>query len=618
MYVIGTAGHIDHGKSTLVKALTGIDPDRLQEEKDRGMTIDLGFAWLTLPSGREVSIVDVPGHERFIRNMLAGVGGIDLALLVIAADEGIMPQTEEHLAILEILKVKRAVVALTKVDLVEPDWLELVKADAAARLARSSIGEVPIVPVSSSTGQGMGQLKTVIDHALDDTPPKPSRGRPRVPIDRVFTISGFGTVVTGTLIDGPIEVGMDLEIQPGGIRARARGIQTHKQKVERAVPGQRVAVNLVGVAVEDVARGQALTTASWLRPTTAFDAHVHLLAGASTLSHNARVSVHSGSAEVMGKVRLLDADVLRPGDDAWVQLQLDAPIAVAKGDLFVMRTPNETIGGGEIVEAHARRHRRNQNAVLSALEVFQHGSPEELVVQAAAGRIGNDLGGLADRTGLPLDQIRSLVATLEAREQLVSLGDRVLTPADLASLRSDLLAVLADYHERYPLRAGMPREELRSRLRLSARDSVALLDRLAGQRAIVLSDSLVRRAEHVVSFGPDLSERVDRFLADLVVSPFSPPALNDLAATHQLDDEVIGALIGQGRIIRVNENIAFGAEPFAEIRRQVVARLQGAATINVAEVRDMLDTSRKYALALMEYFDQSRLTRRVGDARVLR
>ncbi|HUX86829.1 MAG TPA: selenocysteine-specific translation elongation factor, partial [Chloroflexota bacterium] len=255
MFVIGTAGHIDHGKSTLVKALTGIDPDRLREEKDRGMTIDLGFAWLRLPSGRDVSIVDVPGHERFIKNMLAGVGGIDLALLVIAADEGIMPQTAEHLAILEILRVKKAVVALTKCDLVEDDWLELVRVDVAERLDGSALRESAIVPVSAVTGAGVPELLVALDRALDDTPPKPNRGRPRVPIDRVFTIAGFGTVVTGTLIDGPLALGQELEIQPGGIKTRARGIQSHKQKVESALPGARVAVNLAGVAVEQISRG---------------------------------------------------------------------------------------------------------------------------------------------------------------------------------------------------------------------------------------------------------------------------------------------------------------------------------------------------------------------------
>ena len=264
-------------------------------------------------------------------------------------------------------------------------------------------------------------------------------------------MSGFGTVVTGTLIDGPLEVGMDLEIQPGGLRTRARGIQTHKQKVERAVPGQRVAVNLVGVAVEDVARGQSLTTLSWLRPTTAIDAHIQVLPGAPPLAHNARVSVHSGSAEVIGKVRLLDADVIRPGDDAWVQLFLDAPIAVAKGDLFVLRSPNETIGGGEVVETHARRHRRNEDAVLAKLEVLRRGSPEELVLEAGAGRLGNDLAGIADKSGLTLEQVRPIATALTERGQLVGLGERYLTVTGFNSLQSETVAALAEFHERFPL-----------------------------------------------------------------------------------------------------------------------------------------------------------------------
>jgi len=618
MFVVGTAGHIDHGKSTLVKALTGIDPDRLKEEKDRGMTIDLGFAWATLPSGREISLVDVPGHERFIRNMLAGVGGIDLALLVIAADEGIMPQTEEHLAILELLRVKRAVVALTKTDLVEPDWLDLVLSDVGSRLNRSSFRGAPIVPVSSTTFSGLDALRATLDRTLDDTVPRPNHGRPRVPIDRVFTISGFGTVITGTLIDGALELGQDLEIQPGGLKTRARGIQTHKQKVERAGPGSRVAVNLVGVAVDDIARGQVLTTSHWLRPTTAIDAHVQSLPSAPPIHHNLQVSVHTGSAEVIGRVRLLDIDVIPPGEDAWIQLHLDTPVAVSKGDLFVLRGPNETLGGGEVVQTHARRHRRHEAAVLSALEVLEGGSPEELVLQAAQGRLGNDLAGFVESSGLSLDLVRSVTRELQANGQLVPLGERLLTEPGLRALGAEASLAVAEYHEKYPLRSGMSREELKSRLKLSSRDAGSLLDRLSSDGAITLEESNVRLPSHRVGFGAELQGRVDRFLDALAANPSGPPALEELARDLNLDDEVIGALQSQGRIVRVSETIAFDATSFAEIRRRVVERLRENGQINVAEVRDLLETTRKYALALMEYFDQQRLTRRVGDARVLR
>ena len=618
MFVIGTAGHIDHGKSTLVKALTGIDPDRLREEKDRGMTIDLGFAWLRLPSGRDVSIVDVPGHERFIKNMLAGVGGIDLALLVIAADEGIMPQTAEHLAILEILRVKKAVVALTKCDLVEDDWLELVRVDVAERLDGSALRESAIVPVSAVTGAGVPELLVALDRALDDTPPKPNRGRPRVPIDRVFTIAGFGTVVTGTLIDGPLALGQELEIQPGGIKTRARGIQSHKQKVESALPGARVAVNLAGVAVEQISRGQVLTSANWLRPTTVVDAHLKVLEDALPLPHNAEVSFHTGSAEVMARVVLLDDDVIKPGQDGWAQLKFVSPIVATKGDLFVMRSPNATWGGGEIVDAHPKRHRRRQIELLDHLETLEKGEPSEVVVQALQGRLGSELGSVSEVTGFATARVKEIINDLTASGEVVGLGDRFLTKDAYQDLRQSVLGELEQYHHRFPLRNGAPREELKSRIRLAARDFAALVDRLAAEKAIVAEESSVRLPSHQVRFSAEQAARIQSFLSELDVSHFAPPALDELATRWGLDDEVLSALASRGDIVRVSENIAFTANAFNEMRRRIVERLETATQVSVAEVRDMFDTSRKYALALMEYFDQQRITRRVGDARVLR
>ena len=376
MYVIGTAGHVDHGKSTLIKALTGIDPDRLQEEKDRGMTIDLGFAWLRLPSGKEISIVDVPGHERFIKNMLAGVGGIDLALLVIAADEGVMPQTAEHLATLDLLQIQSGVVALTKSDLVDKDWLDLVQEDVRLRLQGTVLARAPIYPVSAITRQGIPELLAGLDAVLAQTHPKRDIGRPRLPIDRIFTIGGFGTVVTGTLVDGRLSVGQEVEIQPRGLKSRVRGLQTHKHKEETALPGSRVAVNLVGLAVEDLQRGDVLTSPGWLTPTKLLDARVRLVADlARPLDHNTEVSFHTGSAEALGRLRVLDGEALAAGATAWVQIELQSPIAVAKSDYFIIRSPNATLGGGQIVDPHPRRHKRNRPEVIAALETLAKGRP---------------------------------------------------------------------------------------------------------------------------------------------------------------------------------------------------------------------------------------------------
>jgi len=387
--VIGTAGHVDHGKSTLVQALTGIDPDRLAEEKARAMTIDLGFAWLTLPDGETVGVVDVPGHIDFIKNMLAGVGGIDAALLVIAADEGVMPQTSEHLAILDLLQVRHGVVALTKIDLVaaDPDWLELVQADVAQTLEGSSLAGAPIVPLSARSGQGLDQLRETLQQTLRRTPERRNIGRPRLPVDRVFTVAGFGAVVTGTLSDGELALGQEVEIVPAGLRARVRGLQSHKQKLERATPGSRVAVNLSGVSKEQVARGNVVALPGSLAPTTLIDVHLRTVRSGlgKPLRHNQPVDFFCGAAEAPARTRLLDAEALEAGQEGWVQLRLETPVAVQRGDRFILRqaSPSRTLGGGVVVNPYpGRRWRRFRPEVCAMLEVLQGGDPGEILLQA--------------------------------------------------------------------------------------------------------------------------------------------------------------------------------------------------------------------------------------------
>jgi selenocysteine-specific elongation factor len=620
LYVVGTAGHVDHGKSTLVLALTGIDPDRLQEEKERGMTIDLGFAWLKLPSGREVSIVDVPGHERFIRNMLAGVGGIDLALLVVAADEGVMPQTEEHLSILELLRVKRAVVALTKRDLVESDWLELVLEDVGNRIARSKLAGAPIVVVSAVTGEGLPDLLATLDRSLDATPVREDLGRPRLPIDRVFTVAGFGTVVTGTLIGGKLQAGQELEVQPGGFRTRARGIQTHKRKADVALPGSRVAVNLAGLATTDLVRGQVVTLPGWLRPTIALDASIQVLPASRPLVHNAAVTFHTGAAESPAKVLLLEGDQLGPGASGWVQIRLASPVAVAKGDLFVLRSSEETVGGGEVVEPHARRHRRRQAAVVESLTLLQKGTPEELALQA----IDREARGLADtsaiaqRSGLSADVVRKTVAELVGSGRLIEIGDSYASLSSWGLIVERLLDGLGGYHRLYPLRGGMPREELKARVGLATRLYNLALERLAAEGRIALGETTVRLAEHSPRLDAQQTRKVEHLVAEMGRDRFSPPSLADLARDFAIDGDLFGYLIETRRIVRLNDSVAFLADVYDQMVARLVEEIRGRGEISVAEVRDLFGTSRKYALALVEHLDEARVTRRVGDARVLR
>jgi selenocysteine-specific elongation factor len=638
MSCIGTAGHVDHGKSTLVTALTGIDPDRLAEEKARGMTIDLGFAWLHLPSGREVSIVDVPGHESFIKNMLAGVGGIDLALLVVAADEGIMPQTEEHLAILDLLRVSRGVVALTKCDLVEDDWRDLVREEVAARLSTTTLAGAPILPVSAYTGAGLPELLETLDRLLETTPGRQNIGRPRLPVDRVFTIQGFGTVVTGTLLDGAFSVGQEVEIVPQGIRARIRNLQMHKTSVETAQPGGRTAMNLAGIAKSDLARGDVISLPGRLRSTTLLDARFELLESAPRpLAHNAEVDLYVGAKEVHARARLLDSDELQPGQRGWVQLKLAEPVAVARRDRFILRIPSPslTIGGGEIIDTQPRHHKRHQPTVLAALEILERGAPEEVMfaalntiagaaprkpgtaVRAPRGLQGYEEEEAIRRSGLPAAEARAVLETLLEQGQVARIGPFYVAAPVWEQLRETAIALAADHHQQYPLRAGLPKEEWRARLGLAPRQANETLAALvaSGDLAEAASASAVRLPTHAPRFTPEQQRKVDALLRQFHENPFSPPGRAELDTA--VGPEVTAALVEQGTLVKISDKMLFSREAYDEAIRRILAHLRAHQTITVAEARDLLDTSRKYMLALLEHLDERRITKRQGDDRVL-
>ncbi len=627
MHVIGTAGHVDHGKSTLVQALTGINPDRLREEQEREMTIDLGFAWMTLPNGESVGIVDVPGHRDFIENMLAGVGGIDAALFVIAADEGVMPQTREHLAILDLLRIPGGVVALTKVDLIDdPDWLELVRADVAEALQNSVLEGAPIVPVSARTGQGLQELVLALQEVLARTPPRPDRGRPRLWIDRVFTVGGFGTVVTGTLVDGHLEVGQEVEILPRGLRARIRGLQTHKTKIPRAVPGSRVAINLSGVARQDLARGDLVTIPGWLRPTTRIDVRLDYLPDAPfPLKHNVQVKFFSGSAETVARVRLLGAETLAPGESGWVQLELDDPLPLVRGDRFIIRFPSPavTVGGGVVVDPNpGRKHRRFRPEVIARLETLARGSPAEVLLQTLERR-----GPMTVRELLEASELGE--SAQEALTELLSTGDAVVldtspdpTPTRLVASRGWWSAAtarmrdeLAAYHARYPLRPGMGREGLRSALRLDPRLFNSLMARAAAEGLVADEGATVRLPEHEVRFTPQQQQAVDDLLARFRAAPYLTPSVKEAAAL--VGEEVLGVLLARGDLVQVSPEVLFLRTTYEEMVARLRAHIRQHGSVTLAQVRDLFQTSRKYAQALLEYLDSVGITRRVGDERVL-
>jgi len=618
--VIGTAGHVDHGKSTLVKALTGIDPDRLKEEKEREMTIDLGFAWLALPSGQTVSIVDVPGHEGFIKNMLAGIGGIDAALLVIAADEGVMPQTREHLAILDLLQVKGGVVALTKKDLVDPEWIEMVSADIRKELAETVLANAKIVSVSAKTRDGLPDLLAELDRLLQTVSAKNDLGKPRLPIDRVFSIAGFGTVVTGTLMDGSFATGQEIEIVPGGKRGRVRGLQMHKEKLERAMPGSRVAINLSGLAVEDLARGQVVALPGTITATTLLDARVQYLASApKALEHNAEIDFFTGSAQVPARVRLLDHAELKPGDMGWTQLQLAAPVAVAKNDRFIIRfpSPSITIGGGVVVDPNATtRHRRFKPNVIARLETLARGTPDEIVLQFLAMRGANpaDAKEAASGTGLSAEVVTQALSA--QAERVVALGAAYITAPNWNALTEKMRAALDQFHRQYPLRVGLSREELKSRLGLPPRVFDRVIERAVAASIVVASEDIVRRPDFVVHFPPELQKKIDALLAQFGRQPYAPPSAQD--AESEIGAEALNALVTQDKLVRLNDQVLLAPKAFRAMQDWVVATIRAQGQVTAAQVRDQFNTSRKYAVGLLEYLDEKRVTKRVGDARVLR
>ena len=620
MFVVGTAGHVDHGKSTLVEALTGIDPDRLAEEKERGLTIDLGFAWLPLPSGDEVSIVDVPGHERFVNNMLAGVGGIDVALLVVAADESVMPQTREHLAILDLLRIPRGLVALTKTDLVDDEWLELVAADVADTLEGTALEGARILPVSAHTGAGLPELIGAIEAMLQDIPAKRDLARPRLPIDRSFTMTGFGTVVTGTLIDGHLETGQEVELAVAGQRTRIRGLQTHMQRVSKAEPGTRVAANLIGVSQRDVSRGESLTIPGWLRPTTAFDVHLRVLRDApNPLRHNMYVTVHTGSSETVARLRLLEDDRAQPGDTTWAQLKLDAPVAVAKGDYFVIRSNMTTLGGGNIVDTHAPRPRRRHAPTIERLEIMERGSDREILHKTIEGLEPAEFSQVVNRANLDERTARTEIEAMMADGDAVALGSgvigrgtRLYTGGGWRALEGRARTALGDYHRQFPLRAAAPKEELRSRLRLSPQAFNDVLRLLNAGGVTAERGSTVRLPEHAPTLGETQRAEVDEYLRRLESEPFSPPT--DI----EIDAEVVNLLDDEGRVVKAGGGVVFSAGAYKQMVERVSAHIEEHGEITVGDARNLFGTSRKYALALMDHLDHTRITRRVGDARVLR
>lgn len=629
MRVIGTAGHVDHGKSTLIQALTGTHPDRLKEEQEREMTIDLGFAWWQLPNGEDVGVVDVPGHRDFIENMLAGVGGIDGVLFVVAADEGVMPQTREHLAILDILQIQAGVVALTKTDLVEDEsWLDLVQDDLRNTLQGTVLAEAPIIPVSARSGAGLEPLQDALVEALKSSPVRQDLGRPRLPIDRVFSISGFGTVVTGTLLDGSFRVGDELELLPGGLRGRVRGLQNHKQKVEEAHPSSRTAINISGVETREINRGQVVALPGTLEATRRLDVHFRLLPDASQpLVHDMQVKFFIGAAEVVARLRLLGEQELKPGMEGWLQLEPLEPVVALRGDRYILRRPSpaETLGGGVVLDPHPKwRHKRFSSAVLERLDALAAGTPQEVFLQALAVVGIANFESVVRQSNLTEEQARQAFDAVLADKQALVLNGSQEKPEETViasqtvwqASRDQTLEILQAFHQQQPLRLGMPREELKSRLKLTPNIFNLVVARLVAEEALQEQGPLVLLPGHQVEFTSQQQQTIDKLLHQFAQAPFSPPKVKECQSAMGID--VFQALVDLGELVQLDGEVVFRNSDYQQAVADVRSLIKEHGSIMLAQARDHWGTSRRYVQALLEYMDAEGITIRKGDKRELK
>ena len=604
MHVVGTAGHVDHGKSALVQALTGVDPDRLEEEKRRGMTIDLGFAWMSLPSGEEIGIIDVPGHERFIRNMLAGAGGISVCLFVVAANEGWRRQSTEHLAILDVLDIQHGVIAVTKTDLATPEQMDRTIREIRERTAGTSLRALPVIPCSAVTRAGLDRLTTALAQALDDAPAPLDRGRPRLWIDRSFTIAGSGTVVTGTTVGGAFAQGAEVEIAPQRAGGRIRSIQTHRKTVAEAAPGTRTAINIVGIAHDAARRGNAVVRPAAWRSTRLADVEIRIVADEAApaeMTEKGSYLAYVGTAESPATIRFLGTHKLSKGERAAAQLQLRDELPLERGDRFVIRDAGRvlTLAGGIVVDPVAPRAGRHDDARRALIHKLARATSGEALVLLVTHY------GELDRT----EALFRSNATSDDTATAVVLGSKLLSPARFASLQAKALHEVESHHQTSPLERGMPRERLRHALGLTSHgfdELVALTSEIEAEEGIVRSSS------HAVTLTGDESRSRDELLATLVEAGFSPPLVKDMG----VDVKLIRALADRGEIVKV-DNFYLTRENADEARRRVADRIRVDGPLTVAQIRDLLGTTRKYAVPLCEWLDATGTTIRKGDVRIL-
>lgn len=625
--IIGTAGHIDHGKTALVRALTGMDTDRLKEEQERQITIDLGFAFL----GSRAAIIDVPGHERFIKNMVAGVATIDMVLFVVAADDGVMPQTREHLDILRLLGVRNGIIVITKADIVETDWLELVEADVQDLMVGTFLEDAPIYVVDSLSERGIPELLAGIEQALDTLPVKQDRGMFRLPVDRVFSIKGFGTVVTGTVLSGSTRPDSVLEIQPAGIKAKVRGVQSHEQTVDEVRIGDRAALNLQGIDVSDLKRGYVVGEPGYLQPSNLLDGRMMLLSSAEPFNHRTRVRVHLGTQEIIGRVVLLDRDVLEPGDEAPVRLRLENPAVAARKDPFVIRrySPQITIGGGVVLDpVPTGRRKRFDTKVLDWMDALDQ-DDHEAVIQAclkSSPRIGMSNDSILLLTGLTRKTLADKLESLVQQKQVLKIGSGekmlLLHPDRLNDSREVMMGKVRDHHVANPLLPGISRAELRRKCERLFPQQVCdnIIEGLLQDGELVSEDHWIHVSDHEIRLTDNQQDIIRQIENLLSAADFQTPKTEEIA--NKLDqplDEVrdlVTIMINMGKVVRIGTDLLFLQDQLISARDQLDTYFQSNPQVTVGEVSQLLRSTRKYVVPLLEHFDREGFTIRQGDVRI--
>lgn len=632
--ILGTAGHIDHGKTSLIRALTGIDTDRLKEEKLRGITIELGFAYMDLPGGNRMGIVDVPGHERFVKHMVAGATGIDLVALIVAADEGVMPQTREHMEICELLKVKKGLVVLTKIDLVDdPDWIEMVREDVKEFLKNTFLHDTPILPVSAVTGEGIEDLRHALAELYREVEPRSSEGPFRLAVDRVFTMRGFGTVVTGTSTSGTLHVGDPVMIYPSGLRSKVRGLQVHGSEVQEVLPGQRTAINLQGMERALIERGNVVATPGALAATHMIDVQIELLSTSPRpLKHRAKIRFHTGTAEHIATAVLLDRPELAPGDRTFAQIRLDHPIAALRGDRFVIRSysPVQTIGGGAVLNPLPRKHKGQQKreAARALKELFEGTEADSILWHVRqADWAGLTRDELQVRANVPPKTLDKCLQEFMTQKKIILFDKenrRFIEQNALEELKQSILGALADYHSRLPLKTGMAKEELLAQL---VKPTDVKLYNFA-LRHLTDSDLIAQEMEWVrlISHKTDLSgdekvihQMIEKAFKDAGLQPpFLKEIVSGIPGSPRRQQDVLDWMVSHGILVKVKEDIYFHAEALAELQTRLSAFLKEHGEISTTQFKEMTQASRKYTIPLLEYFDSQKVTIRIGDVRRLR